>query len=148
MVGEKSIDHMALGFGMFDFAEQGREGKGRGEHTRLAESLVKRRETWAKGGAARPVRRLLSPLVGREMRVSVSVCGRARGEGVEGREIKRRPGVSKALFGSVGSTGSIGSMLQVQLREFVWFVLEVSTKQKNLLHAHTCTSTVIDVSKK
>ena len=66
----------------------------------------------------------------------MSVCGRARGEGMEGREIKRRPGVSKALFGSVGSTCSIGSMLQVQLREFVWFVLEVSTKQKILLHTH------------
>jgi len=32
---------------------------------------------------------------------------------------------------------ALASMLQVQLREFVWFVLEVSTKQKILLHAHT-----------
>ena len=65
------IDHMArseyrehiyggaLGFGMFDFAQQ--EGKGTGRaSTHLAESLVERRETWAKGGAARPVRRLAS----------------------------------------------------------------------------------------
>ena len=59
MVGEKSIDHMALGFGMFDFAQQ--EGKGTGRaSTHLAGSLVERRETWAKGGAARPVRRLAS----------------------------------------------------------------------------------------
>ena len=38
---------------------------------------------------------------------------------------------------ALASTPSIASMLQVRLREFIWFVLEFSTKQKILLHAHT-----------
>ena len=94
MVGEKSIDHMALGFGMFDFAQQ--EGKGTGRaSTHLAESLVERRETWAKGGAARPVRRLASRgEMPKEEGVCVSVWA-GGGEGVERRNKKEAGPVSK-----------------------------------------------------
>jgi len=91
MVGEKSIDHMALGFGMFDFAEQGREGKGRGEHTHTPGGVAGEAPRNLGKGRRRSPSSSPTLASSRERDEGVCVSVWAGGGKASSGEIKRRP---------------------------------------------------------